>query len=49
MDLVSCGKKVVILMEHITPKGEPKILKKCNLPLTGSGVVTTIITDLVFP
>lgn len=47
MDLVSCGKKVVVLMEHVNPNGKPKIVEKCSLPLTGAGVVSTIITDLV--
>ncbi len=45
MDLVAGVKRIVVLMEH-TAKDQPKILKKCMLPLTGSKVVNKIITDL---
>ena len=45
MDLVAGVKRVVVLMEH-EAKGESKLLKRCNLPLTGSAVVDLIITDL---
>ncbi|MDE2238860.1 MAG: CoA transferase subunit B [Rhodospirillales bacterium] len=45
MDLVAGVPRLVVLMEH-TAKGEAKILKQCNLPLTGKGVVSKIITDL---
>jgi 3-oxoacid CoA-transferase subunit B len=46
MDLVSGTRRVIAVMEHTTRSGEPKIVAECTYPLTGCGVVNTIITNL---
>ena len=46
MDLAACAKQVFIAMEHCTRDGQPRMLKRCALPITAPGVVTLVATDL---
>lgn len=46
MDLIAGGRSLIIMMDHTTREGAPRILKECTYPLTGSRCVTTLMTDL---
>lgn len=46
MDLVAGSKRVIIAMQHTARDGTPKLMKSCDLPLTGEGVVDMIVTDM---
>jgi len=46
MDLASGAKQVFVMMEHLTKKGESKIVTRCSYPLTGLACVSRVYTDL---
>ncbi len=46
MDLVQGVKRIYVITQHTTRKGDPKLVERCSYPLTGTGVVSRIFTDL---
>src|SRR5262249_49937753 len=46
MDLAACARSVWVIMDHVTRKGEPRLLERCTLPLTALRCVKRVYTDL---
>ena len=45
MDLAACARRVFIIMEHVTRDGKPRLVARCDLPVTARGVVTLVATN----
>ncbi len=45
MDLVNGAKQIIVMLGHFSKSGECKLMRRCQLPLTGKGVMTTIVTN----
>lgn len=46
MDVAMGCKKLIVILEHVTKEGQPKIKRRCDLPVTARGCVNTIVTNL---
>ncbi len=46
MDIAACARRVIVLMEHTTKRGEPKLVRRCTYPLTAPACVDLVITNL---
>lgn len=46
MDLAAGAKNIYVVMNHVDKNGEPRLLERCSYPLTGSGIVSRVFTDL---